>query len=843
MKITDKNVFLDEEACFSQDKLYSTPRDCVPVYTWSWASAVSKEKTDETLEEMKRLGIKGTYILPIPSDFRPCRVPTTFCIDYLGKEYMEHYVYAYNKARELGMHLWLYDEGGWPSGSACNRVLLDHPEYAKRLLASRKTIFKAGETYSSSDDAAAFLPDGKMIDKGYEFAEDTTVTEYYSKIDLFDYPASSDYPDLSLREATDYFLKVTHEEYKKHIGGEFGENIPIVFTDEAVLPYPTPYRPEMEKEFERRHGYSIRPCLPILNLERLPETEWEREAVINWYDYCSELFCNNFLAPYKKWVNENGMAFSGHFNVDHIPNCSVRGRTFNAMRALRYLDIPGIDAIWRQIFPGEKVKVGGNMTSENRFFPRYASSAASQVGSTRAMTECMAIYGQGVTFDEMRFVLNFQAIRGINLFNMMSATYGETRGFQMAGAMPKFRERFACYSDLAHFNSYIERLTYITSVGKSVIDTALYLPIRDFYLVADESEGILEFDRVGFGMEEKQISFDIFDDDVILSCDREALKKGEIRMGIACYKTLVISDCKYMKPEVKKLLEEFILGGGRVIATCDYINDEISGAVYSATPWDYITSPIVFEGDTKGIRLMQRDSDNSRIFYICNEAYTSASVSAKIEEGGYLLNLTDGKLTSVKGDTLTLKLNMGEMVALIYTDAEIKCDGAPKYTEEMLLDGEYTLRRTKQFVIDINNFYSKDITEEAVSVSLGDWREYVGDSFSGSCVYTTEFSVPAKKDMMLDLGEACYSCEVFVNKVSVGVKVMSPYRFEIPEELLKDNNLLEIRVSNTAANEFVYTDSFDKWGEAMLSPYHNYTKEFNKSTLKSGLFGPVKLYY
>jgi hypothetical protein len=240
---------------------------------------------------------------------------------------------------------------------------------------------------------------------------------------------------------------------------------------------------------------------------------------------------------------------------------------------------------------------------------------------------------------------------------------------------------------------------------------------------------------------------------------------------------------------------------------------------------------------------MQRDSDNSRIFYICNEAYTSASVSAKIEEGGYLLNLTDGKITSVKGDTLALTLNMGEMVALIYTDAEIKCDSDTEYTEEMLLDGEYTLRKTKQFVIDINNFYSKDITDKDVCVRLGDWREFVGDSFSGSCVYTTEFSAPEKKNMVLDLGEVCYSCEVFVNKVSVGVKVMSPYRFEIAEELLKDTNLLEIRVSNTAANEFVYTDSFDKWGEAMLSPYHNYTKEFHKSTLKSGLIGPVKLYY
>ncbi len=841
MEHKNGRVFLNFEERFSQDRFVNPPDEFWPVYSWAWTSELSKEKTDKALEEFKKLGIKGVYVLPEPTTFRATTIPTTLSPGYMTPEYMEHYVYAVNKAVELGIGLWFYDEAGWPSGSAGNIVLYDHPEYCKKVLAARKKEFKKGDVYKKTDDCTPFLANGGMINDGYEFSEDDCVVEYYSKNELFPYPGMADYPDLSLKEATEYFLKVTHDEYKKYIG-DFGKNFPIVFTDEAVLPYPVPYRADLEAEFEKLYGYSIRPCLPILNKDRMALTDYEKRGVVDWYDFCSRLFCDNFLEPYKNWCHENGVAFSGHFNIDHIPNGSVLGRTFNLMRALRYLDIPGIDAIWRQIFPGKRTPVQGtNIMCDNRFFPRYASSAASQIGSPRAMTECFAIYGIGFTFDEMRYVLNFQAIRGINLYNFMGAIYGEDKGVQMAGALPKYGEKYACYSDFTHFNEYAGRVSYITSLGKNICDTALYLPIKDFYLVKDESEEVLEFDRAGRGLENRQIPFDIFDDDVILSCDRDALKKGVISMGDANYKTLIITEARMMPNDVASLLEEFINGGGRVFTTREYICDMIKGAEFSESPCDRLVSPLSFKGDTNGIRLMHRICDNADIYYISNENYFSSEIELSVDKKAYLLNLTDGKTKVYRNDSISLL--SGEMIALVFTDEALDtvCDSC--YTAALPLEGAYTIRPTKQFVIDHINSYSKELSVKSEPVALGDWCEKLGKSFSGSCVYETEFSLSKKCDALLDLGVVKYSCEAFVNGKSLGVKVMPPYVFELPRELLEDNNILTVRVSNTAANEYYHTRSFEKWPEWMLTSYFKTEQSFHPTSIPSGLFGPVKIHY
>jgi hypothetical protein len=60
---------------------------------------------------------------------------------------------------------------------------------------------------------------------------------------------------------------------------------------------------------------------------------------------------------------------------------------------------------------------------------------------------------------------------------------------------------------------------------------------------------------------------------------------------------------------------------------------------------------------------------------------------------------------------------------------------------------------------------------------------------------------------------------------------------------IKEYNELEVRVSNTAANEYYYTKTFDKWPSWMLTPYHEKCQIFHKDSLESGLFGPVKILY
>lgn len=81
-----------------------------------------------------------------------------------------------------------------------------------------------------------------------------------------------------------------------------------------------------------------------------------------------------------------------------------------------------------------------------------------------------------------------------------------------------------------------------------------------------------------------------------------------------------------------------------------------------------------------------------------------------------------------------------------------------------------------------------------------------------------------------------------VNGKSYGIKVMAPYEFEIPAKDLKENNILEIRVTNTAANEYNYTKSFDKWQPWQL-PYMKIQNVYHEDSLSGGLIGPIKVYF
>lgn len=840
-------VFLGEENKFSYDKFKVAPRDCTPVYTWCWCIPLDYEATDKDIAEFIRLGIRTVYILPEPNTFRPQRIPTTLDCEYLGDEYMEHYVYAVNKAKENGIDVWIYDEAGWPSGGAGGKVVADHPEFARHMLAFREKEFKTNDVYKAADDCTAFDENENIIKDGYVFTKDTTVTEYYCRVEETDPNEMSAYADISMKAAMEYFVEITHERYKEYLGKDFGDNIRAVFTDEPSFPVPAPFSKEFVENFEEESGFSIRPYLPILARKRLPQTEEEKRAFIAWCDYCSRVFCDSFMLTNKKWCNDNNLPFLGHMDMDHQPNTSVAGGNYNIMRALRCFDVPGIDVIWRHIFPMKEQEVFWWMyIAENRFFPKYASSAATQIGTSRAVTESFGVYGMGLTFDQMRYVLTFQAVRGINLFNFMLIPYGDPKGFQMTGELPAFKGKYACYSDLSVFNKYTERLSYMATVGKNKTDTAMYLPIKDFYSTPQfgacpEPD---EFDRAGFGMEDRQIPFDILDDDVLECADKSALANGEIRMGDALYTTVVITDCRYMTDKAQENLRIFINAGGRVITTREYAKDMFKGAVLHPDVWELMSSPLEFMGDTKGIRLMQRVSDNSDMYFISNEAFETKDVWVRVREGAYIVNLTDGSIIRNSDEVAKFTLQSGEMFIIMYTDAYVETSPKTDGICRKLITDDYTIRKTKQFVIGENSSYSADVEDTEVKIDLGSWKKAVGESFSGSCVYKTEFNLDEiKENVSLDLGIVKYTCELFVNGKSCGVKVMSPYIFDISSCVSKGKNTLEIRVSNTAANEFYYTKEFEKFESWQLTPYHETAKGFHKDSLESGLFGPVKLIF
>ncbi len=854
MNYNDKFRICDKK--FSAEAFSSPKVSYSPFYSWIWNAPVTKEETDRQLDEFVRLGIKAFYIIPEPKTFRPTTMPTMLEPDYLTEPYFEAYAYALKSAFSRGIIAWIYDEGGWPSGSACGRVLLKRPDLARRSLGQRKINFKAGESYTPTEDtASAFLPNGEMIECGYTFTEDTEVNEYFSERTYFKWPGLPDYPDLTLAESTDAFIEETFPGYDRTLSEHFGKEITAVFSDEPCAPSPVPFRPEIEEEYERRYGESIRPHLYVLwkNIERLwvdyedvSVPEESAQAIIKWYDLCSELFCKNYLDREKRWSNEHNMSFVGHLNGDDIPMGSVISCSYHVLRSLRHFDIPAVDVIWRQIFPGEKRFVDDVVTAENRFFPRYASSAAAQIGSDLSASESFGVYGQSLTYDEMRYTIGFQAIRGINIFNYMVKNYGRN-GFFMTGERPSFGDELQNCGDLKAFNEYTERLTYLTSLGERAVRAALYFPMCDVWSGANTKTVCEGYEKAGFELEADGVYFDVLDDDVIDACDEAQLSSGVISMGKANYDTVVIPPTKYIPKRVVKKLEKFASRGGKIFVVRSALTPEIKGSLLVEDCKGIISSTVPLDFSSGNLRTYTKLLENGKLDIIFNQGFEAQSTRLKItDKTPVLIDITSGTLRSlsVKDGFADLKFESGEVFALLYTDEDFELESSD-FSSEICLDQSYSFRKCAQFILGDMEALYKMYDEPSAAIKLGDWREIVGESFYGSGVYSTEFARPKGdfEKFTIDLGRVDYSAELFLNGEHLGVLVMPPYRLSVSASVLKEKNLLEIRVTNNAANEYKYTKTFDKFSKWQVSPYHNKQMAFCDDKLTGGLFGPVKIYY
>ena len=805
-----------------------------PVYNWTWNGEVTKEESESQLLEFQRLGIKSFCIIPEPKDFRPTTMPTFLTPDYLTKPYFEEYLYVVKRAKELGMTVLLYDEGGWPSGSACGKVMLKHPEYARRVLEKREISLACSDTYIKSKDAVAAYVSDKEIEDGYIAKADCTVTEYYEDILNFKYPGSPEIPDVTRREATECFIELTHEGYKEYLHEYFGDTVTCVFTDEPKGPGPVPFREELEKKFLEENGYSIRKYLPALMSDD-DMTEDAAKAKIAWYDMCSRLLRDNYILPCKEWSNKHGMLFTGHMDGDHSALCSyTRFCHYHLMRALRCFDIPGIDAIWRQIYP-TYINNGRDVLSYNNgFFPRYASSAAAQTGSRRALTESFGVYGAGLTFDKLRYVLGYQAVRGVNVFNLMSITYSR-EGFHMMSSSPKYTENQACYKYLPAFNSFAERLSYLASLGERAANVGYYLPVNDLLVENEKFVTARIYEDIGQRLEDENALFDIIDDDVIQN-SVESCKDGIISMGNGRYDTVVVPECRYMSDKAKAILSEFAKNGGRLIIVSEKKLPCICGAEYTENIKGMFTPAMELYGECEKIRLGVRYTDNGTLYILFNENADERTFGIKNDGKLVRLYAENGDIREYTSDKITL--GSGESAFLF--DGEIPCEKEASYSQKTELCDNWYIKRKDRFVIGYMNFETETFEEPYTKTTLGEFAPLYGDGYSGRVVYKTSFKAPKKEGkILLDLGDVRYTCEVFVNGISKGVLAMSPYRLELCADELCEENILEVCVANTPANEYACTKSFEKWQLWQLGTYYPTQQLYLKESSSGGLAGPV----
>ena len=766
----------------SPENLYSTS------YFWVINRKMDVKRLCSQLDDMAAHGMRAVCLHPFPKGFRPVTMPSTMEPDYMTPEYMEILTKVMEHAEALGMNAWLYDEGGWPSGGCCGQVWASD----KKRFAIR---FKKLED------------DGSIVDGEAQY----------------DPNYSAPVPSVIEPGVTEKFIELTHEKWLKSMRRLFGKTIRFTFTDEPNM---YPYLPDnvmtwttdFADVFKAQKGYDITEHLDALLSKREP-TEEEKRIRIDYCDVRASLFRDRFLKPIQDWCHRNGILSGGHLNGEDEPRGNTSYGYGNILRGLRALDVPGVDVIWRQLYPGKK---------DNRPFPKYASSAAHQTGSRFVLSESFGIYGYNTTPDVMKWLIDYQLVRGINIF-VIGYSASETNGMFMDSMEPNFTPQNTLWDFMGPLYRYAERVGSVLANGKPAQKTAVLYDIHSIW--AGGKDAALAIDRhfdVSRRLLEEQRDFDYIDDEQIAAAT--ITKDGEMRIGKMSYSVIVTPTFKWLSEKALDKLERFSRRGGLILD-------------FQSLHHVPKTCSIRGKG-SKNLRVIKRLYDDKAAYFIVNES-DAETVTVRVgfdEKAPVVICDTDtGKFVEVPSKDGCFTWTFPPFAsALFMTNVAYDVPAkAPAKTLDIPLDHGWTIRKAATYRAGKTELEVVAENGREVSVALGDWRPLFGDSFSGKAVYSISFSSEIAAEAVLDLGRVCYCASVRLNGRELPPRVFGPFRYDV--KIKKGDNLLEVTVANTLANALGNPETRKRINADFppKSPYEDRLAEFDKDFHESGLFGPV----
>ncbi|NQV34779.1 MAG: hypothetical protein HQ515_18950, partial [Phycisphaeraceae bacterium] len=385
------------------------------------------------------------------------------------------YGIALNKAKELGMTMCIYDEYGFPSGSAGAINGDGIPRFANRFPDHTvKRLDKHEQDMTGPGLYAAEIPAGRLMSivamdmetmKRVDLTgrvKDGKVTWSVPKgtwkvmifVCVKDGDPNVDYLD---PEGVEHFVQMTHQQYYNRFKEHFGSTIDGTFNDE-----PTMYRAKgrmwtgaFNEKFAVKHGFDPAPFYPALWYEIGPKTSAARNYL---FGFRSELYATGFPKVIQDWCDQHGIAATGHQDQEEVVNpVSVAG---DLMLCFKHQDIPGVD------------KIGGNRPAE-RFY-KVISSAAYNWDKALVMSETYGAMGD-ISWQTMYHVAMEQYTKGINQLIPHAVWYDDKK----VTFKPELSWRHKKYAgELPQYNTYMSRLNVmLQNHGRHIADIAVLYPI------------------------------------------------------------------------------------------------------------------------------------------------------------------------------------------------------------------------------------------------------------------------------------------------------------------------------------------------------------------------------
>lgn len=764
----------------------------------------------------------------------------------------------------------------------------DHPELQAVSLKCERIDVESGECIDVPEAffsvAAELGEEGKLdsdslrlLSAGEQVISDTGKSRVYV---FTTYTARSNEGSCNnylQHEMADMAMKMIHDPMLERYADDVGDTLSGHFFDlEGDYGYKLCWSKDFEEEYERRCGRSWRLYCPLL-LEKDMQGRWMR-ARYDWFDAVSEVYSQVMFGAVSKRLAEHGLYFTTHLWEEKLLGQALLAG--DPMRVYRAVSMPGIDHLKRNPWNVRTYK--------------EAQSVAELEGK-RMMCEILGCAGWEATpLDYRRSLNNAFAMSVSNI--VPHGVYSDRKQIDKARYAPDFFDWQPAWHWMKQYTDYARRGSFMVSQGRMTANVLLYNPLETAWALlgdgAFDTEPSFEkswtYDRVGlescFEYGEEIVRIDqvyihameqMTDANVgFLIGDRHYMEQATVKAGRLCigdytFETLVLPPLHILSVAVMQKILEFAKSGGQVMtlgmlpdASAEeglgdeamlYLVEELQK--YAVDASDGIEAhlhelPRMAVWDEGGFRMhIQQRVIGGHIFYwLCNNDSQphEGVLRLKGAQGRAVRwDLESGKRIDVvtqeeQGDALlSLHLAAGEGFFLEF-DAEqspiTTCREAQMHL--VTLPKVWHISVDEKHQMDNPTGYAKNVAEHVQTgfeSELADWTQLGLTDFSGIVDYEIAFALPHMTSMLtIDLGEVCHMAEITLDDRHPIQRFWGPYQAEF-SNVEAGQHRLHVRVGNLLINQLrpVVQAGEGKW----------YEWDPQDEEYRSGLFGPVKIFY
>ena len=604
---------------------------------WSWNDKLRKEELVRQIELMKESGIEGFFM----------HARGGLKTEYMGEDWFDCIKTCMDKADELGMEAWAYDENGWPSGFASGAVPKKSVDFQQKKLETA--------TLNKGDR----LPENmiglyRVSENGFEkisSAEDGCFAVYYT--------VNPYYIDTFNPAAIKCFINETHEKYYERFGDRFGKSLKGFFTDEPQYGNgATPWSTLFPELFLGEYGYSLTDNLPLLYFD-LDGAEKFRS---DFYSMAAKQFRTSFIKQMYDWCTEHNCRLTGHM-MEEDTLLTQLGATGGVMACYEYFHEPGIDWLGRKI--------------STPFIPKQLGSVARQLGR-KTLTESFALCGWDVSLNELKWIMQWQMVNGVTSLCPHLEGYslrGERKRDYPASVfyqLPWFKDAYKPFAE------FICKTGTVLDEGREEAPILLIEPLQTAYIKQNpkNTEKINElqsrFENITNELSGNHMLYHYGDESIMEHFG--SVKNDKLVIGKCEYSTVIMPYMQSLTENTLKLLTEFSQNGGKLYfigempSLVNGVKDErlkrlkAEKADLNAIKKEYGFADITIDGkENKNIHYTKRITDNGdRVYYLVNLSDEEQTVTVNTNEDNvYLYDVitekateTDGKLTFVEEQSL-----------------------------------------------------------------------------------------------------------------------------------------------------------------------------------------------